>query len=203
LAKTRETNKKNCLKKIITSEKKSPEKITEPNEVGKKRETMTTDEVAKFLGVTTARVSQLKKDGVIAPLPSRSRKEADFYKPLETCIRLIRHYRELSDSRGSRETEEMKNAKERQMIARARKEELELLEVEGGLAKIEDMKRILGMVLTRLRINLLAIPKGVAPQIREMKDTNVIAEKIYERICRALQETVNLDLDKLLAENEN
>jgi len=158
--------------------------------------------VAKFLGVTTARVSQLKRDGVIAPLPSGSRKEGDFYKSLETFIKAARHYRELSDSRNSRETEEMKKAKERQLIARAKKEELELLEIEGDMHKAEDIERVMGAVLTRLRINLLAIPKGVAPQIREMKDTNVIAEKIYERISRALQETVNLDLEALLAKEE-
>jgi hypothetical protein len=85
---------------------------------------MTTDEVAKYLGVTTARVSQLKRDGVITPLPSGSRKEGDFYKPLETFIKTSRYYRELSDSRGSRETEEMKKARERQLIARAKKRNL-------------------------------------------------------------------------------
>jgi len=202
LAKTRETTKKTVSKKPITAEKKSAENKIEPNEAGKKRETMTTDEVAKFLGVTTARVSQLKRDGVIAPLPSGSRKEGDFYKPLETFIKAARHYRELSDSRSSRETEEMKKAKERRLMARARKEELELSGIEGDMHKAEDIERVMGAVLTRLRINLLAIPKGVAPQIREMKDTNVIAEKIYERISRALQETVNLDLEALLAKEE-
>ena len=202
MAKTRETTKKTVSKKPITAEKKSAENKIETNEAGKKRETMTTDEVAKFLGVTTARVSQLKRDGVIAPLPSGSRKEGDFYKPLETFIKAARHYRELSDSRSSRETEEMKKAKERRLMARARKEELELSGIEGDMHKAEDIERVMGAVLTRLRINLLAIPKGVAPQIREMKDTNVIAEKIYERISRALQETVNLDLEALLAKEE-
>jgi hypothetical protein len=96
----------------------------------------------------------------------------------------------------------MKKARERQLIARARKEELELSGVEGELHKAEDIERVMGAVLTRLRINLLAIPKGVAPQIRDLKDTNVIAEKIYDRICRALNEVVNLDLDELLAKEE-
>jgi phage terminase Nu1 subunit (DNA packaging protein) len=163
---------------------------------------MTTDEVAKYLGVTTARVSQLKRDGVITPLPSGSRKEGDFYKPLETFIKTSRHYRELSDSRGSRETEEMKKARERQLTTRAKKEELELSELEGELHRAEDIERVMGAVLTRLRINLLAIPKGVAPQIRNMGDANVIAEKISERIYRALNEIVNLDLDELLTKEE-
>jgi len=205
LAKTRTTNKKTVSKKPVTAnkktstEKKSLEEKDKPIDTSK---LWSTEDVAKYAGITTARVSQLKRDGVIIPFITGSRKEGDFYKPLETSIRLIRHYRELSDSRGSRETEEMKNAKERQMIARARKEELELLEVEGGLAKIDDMERVLGMVLTRLRINLLAIPKGVAPQLKEQKDVNVIAEKINERICRALNEVVNLNLEEMLEKEE-
>jgi len=142
-------------------------------------------------------VSKLKKLGVITPYISNSKKEGDFYKS-DVFIYIARYYRELSDSRNSKETEEMKKARERQMIAKARKEELELSGAEGDLHKTEDIERVMGMVLTRLRINLLAIPKG-APQLRDQKDVNVIAEKINERICRALNEVVTLDLDDLLA----
>jgi phage terminase Nu1 subunit (DNA packaging protein) len=209
LAKTKEVAKKTAAKKSVTAakkkmpaEKKPVERKAAPKETEEKRSTMTTDEVAKYLGVTNARVSQLKRDGIITPLLSGSRKEGDFYKPLETFIKTSRYYRELSDSRGSRETEEMKKARERQMLAKAKKEELELLGVEGELHKAKDIERVMGAVLTRLRINLLAIPKGVAPQIRDEKDTNVIAEKINERICRALNEVVSLDLDELLAKEE-
>jgi hypothetical protein len=42
----------------------------------------------------------------------------------------------------------------------------------------------------------------VASQLRNQDNENVIAEKIYERICRALTEVVTLDLDVLLAEEE-
>jgi phage terminase Nu1 subunit (DNA packaging protein) len=208
LAKTRETTKKTAAKKPKSAkkrtltEKKPLENKTEPDNTSDRRSTMTTDEVAKYLGVTTARISQLKRDGVITPLPSGSRKEGDFYKPLETFIKTSRHYRELSDSRGSKETEEMKKARERQMIAKAKKEELELSGIEGEMHKAEDIERVMGAVLTRLRINLLAIPKGVAPQIRDMKDINVIAEKIKERISKALQEVVSIDLEELLAKED-
>jgi phage terminase Nu1 subunit (DNA packaging protein) len=209
LAKGKVITRKNAVKKPVTAankkqctEKKPLETKTEPVEGTEKRTTITTDEVAKYLGVTTARISQLKRDGVIAPLPSGSRKEGDFYKPLETFIKAARHYRELSDSRNSKESEEMKKARERQMIARAKKEELEVSSVEGELHKAEDIERVMGAVLTRLRINLLAIPKGVAPKFRELSDTNEIAEKIHERISRALQEVVSIDLDELLAKEE-
>jgi phage terminase Nu1 subunit (DNA packaging protein) len=206
LAKTKETTKKPATKRATpaakkesSTEKKSLENKVDPNDTSKKRDTMTTEEVAKYLGVTTARISQLKRDGIITPLPSGSRKEGDFYKPLETFIKTSRHYRELSDSRGSKETEEMKKARERQLIARAKKEELELSGFEGELHKAEDIERVMGTVLTRLRINLLAIPKGVASHIRDEEDVNVISDKIYERISNALYEVVNINLEELLA----
>ena len=205
MAKKKEIAKKTATRKPTpAAKKKKPieNKPVEPNETNEKRNTMTTDEVAKYLGVTNARVSQLKKEGVITPLPSGSRKEGDFYKPLETFIKAARHYRELCDSRSSKDTEEMKKAKERQFIARAKKEELELSEVEGELHKADDIVYAIGSALSRLRINLLAIPKGIAPQIVDEKNINVIAEKINERICRALNEVVTLDINKLLEEDE-
>jgi phage terminase Nu1 subunit (DNA packaging protein) len=112
------------------------------------------------------------------------------------------NYQKMVDSRSSKETEGMKNAKERQATAKAKSEELKLAQMEGELHKAEDIERVMGAVLSRLRINLLSIPKGVAPQIKELKDVNVIAEKIHERICRALTEVVTLDLDVLLGEEE-
>ena len=207
MAKAKETKRKTGVKKStpVAKEKTLTVKklIVMPNDTGDKRLIMTTKEVADYLGVDISRISQFKKDGVITSLPSGSKKEGNFYKPLETFIKIARHYRELSDSRGSRETEEMKKAKERRMIAMAKKEELELSEYENELHKAEDIERVMGAVLTRLRINLLSISKGVARQLRNQSDENVISGKIHERIVRALNEVVTLDLDVLLAEGEN
>jgi phage terminase Nu1 subunit (DNA packaging protein) len=200
MAKTKETREKPAVKKPAPAEKKP---AAMPNDTGEMRSAMSTKEAADYLGVDISRISQFKKEGVITPLPSGSKKKGDFYKPLETFIKIARHYRMLADSRGSRETEEMVKAKERRMIARAKKEELELSEYESGLHKTEDIERVMGAVLTRLRINLLSIPKGAAPQLRNQNDETVIAGKIHERIVRALNEVVNLDLDELLEEDEN
>ena len=198
MAKKQESVKKNAEKKPAT-EKKSPENQAEPFDRSKY---WSTEEVAKNFGITTARVSQLKRDDVIIPAITGSRKEGDFYKPAETCIRAVRYYRELSDSRSSKDSQEIKNAKERQFIARAKKEELDLQEREGELHRAEDIIHAVGSALSRLRINLLAIPKGITPQIVDEKNPNVIAEKINERICRALNEVVTLDINKLLKEEE-
>jgi hypothetical protein len=96
----------------------------------------------------------------------------------------------------------MKKARERQLIARAKKEEIEISELEGAVHRTEDIERVMGAVLTRLRINLLSISKGVASQLKNQNDENIIAGKIHERIVRALNEVVNLNLEELLAKEE-
>ena len=202
MAKTKKTATKKReppVKEKPSAEKKSAENTAEPFDRSK---FWSTEEVAKYFGVTNGRISHLKRDGVITPAVTGSRKEGDFYKPLETTIKGLRYYRELSDSRGTRETEEMKNARERQLMARAEKEELELLEHKGELHKAKDIERVMGAVLSRLRINLLSISKGVAPQLKNQSDENVISGKIHERIVRALNEVVALDLDALMAKEE-
>jgi phage terminase Nu1 subunit (DNA packaging protein) len=187
-------------KKVATTEIVSQNTEAETKQ---KRQTVTTAELATLFNLSVPSIKKLQQNGVIEPLPNNgNRKAGNEWFPLECACKVIRNYQKMVDSRGSRETEEMKKARERQLIARAEKEELELLGVKGELHKAKDIERVMGAVLTRLRINLLAIPKGVAPQIRDEKDTNVIAEKIYERICRALNEVVSLDLDELLAEEE-
>jgi phage terminase Nu1 subunit (DNA packaging protein) len=172
-------------------------------ETKQKRQTVTTAELATLLNLSVPSIKKLRQDGVIEPLPNNgNRKAGNEWLSLQCACKVIRNYQKMVDSRGSRETEEMRMAKERHLIARAKKEELELLEVEGELHKTEDIERVMGAVLTRLRINLLSISKGVAPQLRNQNDETVIAGKIHERICRALQEVVTLDIDALLAEEE-
>ena len=199
MAKKKEVAKKVLTKKITPVIKKKPPLKKEAEPKSGKRSVITSEEVAKLLGVTPARVSQLKKLGIITPLPSNSRKEGDFYEPLKTFVNISRYYRDLVDSQGSKDSDEMKDAKERHAVAKAMLEENKLKLLEGDLHRTADIERVMGELLTRLRINLLAIPLGVATQLRGETDVNLIAEKINERISRALNEVVDLDLDKLIA----
>jgi len=191
LAKTKETIKKTVPKKPITAEKEEKYK-------GK---LLTPAEIAKIMQFDISMVSKLKKLGVITPYISNSKKEGDLYKP-DVFIYIARYYRALSDSRGSRETEEMKKSKERQLTARAKKEELDLAEREGELLDADRIVAAIGSVLNRLRINLLSIPKGIAPQLRNMDNSNEISQKIYERIARIMHDTVNLNWDEILEKED-
>jgi len=190
MAKIKQTAKKTTDKKPITAERKKKEPFD-------RSQYWSTEEVAKKTRVTNAQVSHWKSKGIIHPAITGSKKEGDFYKPFETIYRLMMYYQDFS-----KDTVEMKDARERQLVNRARKEELDLAEREGELVNAEKIERAVGEVIIRLKINLLTIPKGIAPQIRDEKDINVIAAKIKERIEGALKETASININELLANLE-
>jgi phage terminase Nu1 subunit (DNA packaging protein) len=184
--------------------KKPAKKPAEKKEAAEKPEAkvklLSTEELAQFVGVDPRRIQQLTKEGVIKKeLGDKKTAKYDFVRNVHS---LLQYYRQKSDSRGSRDSEGMKSAKERHAVAKAHLEELKLAQLEGDLHKAEDIERLIGAVLTRLRINLLAIPMGLAPVLRDMDDTMEIAEKLDERIRRAMNEVADMDLKKLVeAEN--
>jgi phage terminase Nu1 subunit (DNA packaging protein) len=198
MAKTKsvQTKKKTAPARAANKSPGEKEKPAQVKDEGPKGTTVRTDELAQLVGVTVRRIQQLQQEGVIKP---ESKGQYDF---AGSMVNIVRYYREKADRRKSGDSEEMAKEKLSRGAIRRELEELKLSQVKGELHKAEDIQRVMGAVLTRLRINLLAIPKGVASHIRDEKDTNVIADKIYERISNALYEVVNLDLNELLANEE-
>ena len=179
---------KTMTTKTTQTKKKMAPVIEEP-----KRTTVRTDELAQLVGVTVRRMQQLQQEGVIKP---ESKGQYDFARSM---INIVRYYREKADRRKSGDSEEMAKEKLSREAIKRELEALKLSQLKGDLHKAEDIEKVMGAVLTRLRINLLAIPMGVAPLLRDLTDTNEIAEKIEERIRRAMNEVVNIDMDELIA----
>jgi phage terminase Nu1 subunit (DNA packaging protein) len=192
---------KAASKPVSRTKSATAKKPAEKKEAAEKHEAVkvklvSTEELAQFVGVDPRRIQQLTQEGVIKKEPGdKKTAKYDFVRNVHS---LLQYYRKKSDSRGSKDSEGMKNAKERQAAAKAKLEELKLAQLEGDLHKAEDIERLTGAVLTRLRINLLAIPMGLAPVLRDMDDTMEIAEKLDERIRRAMNEAADMDLKKLI-----
>jgi phage terminase Nu1 subunit (DNA packaging protein) len=186
---------KTVSKKKTVAVKKSGEESTEKSEPAKVK-LISTEELAQFVGVDPRRIQQLTQEGVIKKEPGdKKNAKYDFVRNVHS---LLQYYRQKSDSRKSGDSETMKQAKERQAMAKAKLEELKLAQLDGELHRAEDIERIMGAALTRLRINLLAIPMGLAPILRDMDDTMEIAEKLDERIRRVMHEIADIDLEKLV-----
>jgi phage terminase Nu1 subunit (DNA packaging protein) len=204
-SKTKATSKTVSEAKAVTTKKpdKKPAEKIEKKETAKKPEPaktklVSTEELAQFVGVDPRRIRQLTQEGVIKKEPGdKNTAKYDFVRNVHG---LLQYYRQKSDSRGSRDSEGMKSAKERLAVVKAKLEELKLAQLDGELHKASDIERLIGAMLTRLRINLLAIPMGLAPILRDMDDTREIAEKLDERIRRVMNEVADLDLVKLVEE---
>ena len=170
------------------------EKTVKNKNVKQNIETVTTAELADLLNLSVPSIKKLHQDGVIEPLPNNgNRKAGNEWLPLQCACKVIRNYQKMVESRGSKETEAMRNAKERERIAKAKQAELNLAEREGELVNAEELMQKIGGFLTRLRINLLAIPKGIAPMLINMDNSNIIAEKIRDRLERAMYETIDFE----------
>jgi len=191
--------KKTVTRKSPAASKKeaAPAKETTP-----KVKLIDIDELAKLVGVTIRRIEQLEQEGVIKSEPKKNNKEKRQYKFAETIIAIVRYYREKADSRRSGESSDMAAAKLQNQIQKNEKEELLLLELKGDLHRTADIERVIGAAHTRLRINLLAIPMGVAPMVREKTNVNEIAEIINDRLSRALNEMATIDIDNMLSEEK-
>jgi len=158
--------------------------------------------LAQCFDVGERRIQQLSQEGVIKPEPGGKDKEGYKYDFAKSIIAIGRYYQKKADSRKSGGSEEMEKEKLLTMAIKRETEELKLAELKNDLYRTADIERVMGTALTRLRINLLAIPMGVAPLIRGKQNINDIAEIINERICRSLNETATLDIDKLIDEVE-
>ena len=192
---------KKSAKQNDKEQEKKPAKKTEKKDVAGKTEQVkvkyvTTAELAKFVGVTERRIQQQTQDGVIQKEPG-----IDKYDFVRNVHSLMQYYRQKADSRRSSDSEDLAVEKRLQISVKRKLEELKLAQLEKELHKAEDIERIVGAVLTRLRINLLAIPMGVAPLVREMDDAREIAEKLDERIRRAMNEVADMNLEKLVDED--
>ena len=159
--------------------------------------------IAYLYGVGIERIRKLTSEGIIKtePDPKAGDKRHRQYDLYPTIRNLFQHDHEKKEKRTETalawEEEKLKQAAVKREL-----EEFKLAQLKGDLHKGEDIEKVMGAVLTRLRINLLSISKGVAPQLRNQSNENVISEKIHERIVRALNEVVSIDLDVLLAKEE-
>jgi phage terminase Nu1 subunit (DNA packaging protein) len=159
--------------------------------------------IAYLYGVGIERIRKLTSEGIIKtePDPKAGDNRHRQYDLYPTIRNLFQHDHERKEKR-TETALAWEDEKLKQAAVKRKLEELKLAQLEGELVKAEHIERVMGAVLTRLRINLLSIAKGVAPQLKNLSDENAISGKIHERIVRALNEVVSIDLDALLANEE-
>ena len=198
--------KKQVKTTVMAIKKKTPPKSTkapakqtrekkQPEEKTPQKKLVSIDELAQLVGVSDRRIRQLQQEGVIKAEPKNNAKEPARYEFARSIIQIVRYYREKSDSRRSSESEEMADEKLRQTAAKRKLDEIKLAQAQGEMHRTADIEKVFGAMFTRLRVNLMALPMGMAPMLRDQKNIPEIAGIIEERIGRALSELSHFDFD--------
>ena len=140
-------------------------------------------ELADHLGLSVARISQLKSAGI---LPDAPRGKHD----LDACrAAYLAHLREVAAGRGSKDGA-LDLVAERARLARAqaKRVERENKVAEGELFPAEEFRTTIDYVFTRVRQRILAVPSKIAPHLVGL-ETPQEAQKIVRAACHeALRE---------------
>ena len=169
------------------SKSKKPEQV--------KVKLVSTEELAKFVGVDVRRIQQLTQEGVIKKEPGD--KKTSKYDYDRSVHSLLQFYRLKADSRTSTESKEMADEKLRQLAAKRELEEMKVKRARGELHHTEDIKRIFGAIFSRVHTGFESLPLGLAPKLVDLTNVMEIATEIKTQLDRILYEITNYDVDAI------
>lgn len=167
--------------------------VTAPVEGDIQKQVVTTAELAKVLGVSVPRISQLLNNSVL-------RRNRENYFPL--CASVISHLSALKNKPGGDEAKSSYDkARTRKMEAEADIKEMDSKKRKGDLVEIDDVINIVKKEYTSIRQKLFAIPNKIALEILgcpSPKESQAMLENAINEALRELQ----LDETKDVPKNE-
>lgn len=134
-------------------------------------------------------VHEYQKAGVIKQVKQRGT-----FHFVEAVRALGIYWRERARRKGSQNTD-LDREKLLQLSAKREMDEIKLQTIRGDVHRTEDIEKVFGAMVTRIRSNLLSLPMGVAPAVAGKENINQIAEIIKDRLDRALYEVSNFDFN--------
>ncbi|WP_196600099.1 hypothetical protein [Pectinatus frisingensis] len=152
-----------------------------------KKLTTTQTEMAKILGITQQRVSQLIKDGVVV------RDKTNAVLVIET---LKNYYKVHSDSEASEKDIQLDH--ERAIHERVKREisEIKLAETRNEVHKTEDIEVMFGSIFTIFKRRMLTIPHKFAKLLID-KSPDEINSMLEKEVKAALVELSSADLSQI------
>lgn len=148
-------------------------------------ETVNGKELARILGITAGRVSQLKTAGVL---------ETTGTPPLFDLARNVQAYLAYSVDNARGRASEDEDAERKKLRAdadykeaKARQEELRLAELEGRMHSAEDVEAATEQLVYSVRSMLLALPGRVAVDAADRPAAEV-SEVVRREVCAVLED---------------
>lgn len=154
-------------------------------------------ELGRVLGLTGARISQLRADGVIDGGSGR-RPAYDLAESVQAYIRYV-----VEDARGR--APEDADAERRKLQAdadykraKADQEALKLAELEGRMHASEDVERATSMLVYAVRNALIAMPGRLAVDVVKVSSAQEAAAMIRDECNAVLSDLANYEYDPKL-----
>ena len=150
-------------------------------------------ELSEYLGLSTRRIRQLFKEGVVV---KSQRGRYDLKASVLGYINSIRQQEKKKDA----DLEKLKLSKEAESLMherlKKRKTELVVLEMEKKLHRSEDVEYFWNAMVLAAKSRLTAIPVKCAPILVGIEDRKEIQSILKREVSEALNEIANYDVDK-------
>lgn len=141
---------------------------------------------ASLVGVSQQAISQRVQDGLLVP-----------GQPLKEWISsYCGKLRDEAAGRGGDDQQSLTRARTRDAEASAELKQLQIHEKAGLLVPVSEVEPGLIAMVTAARQELLALPDGIATEIRALHGIEIDPALITERIHEALQHLASRDLDR-------
>ena len=150
-------------------------------------------ELAEYLGLSTRRIRQLYKDGVVI---KSQRGRYDLKVSVLGYINSIRQ----DDRKNGADLEKLKISKEAESLMherlKKRKTELVVLEMEKKLHRSEDVEYFWNAMVLAAKSRLTSIPVKCAPILVGIEDRKEIQSILKREVADALNEIAEYDVEK-------
>ena len=152
--------------------------------------------LSKSTGVGIRELRHLQQQGIIEP-ETKSKGKESAYDFAKCYSAMFVYYRDKANKNSSSDSKEMKDAKERQAMAKAQLEEIKVKQARGELHHTEDIVRIFGAIFNRIHTGFESFPLGLAPKLLGKTNTMEIAAEIKNYLDKILYEITNYDVETL------
>lgn len=160
---------------------------------------MTKKELANIAGYTYRRLYDIDRD-----LPPEKKLFVEGEGGKYDLAIFVQRWVEYNVTRETDNIEDLDAVKARHEAVKIEKTELEVKKMRGQLIDVQDVKRLWGDVANTVMQNMIHLASKIAPMVRMMDNTEVIANLIDEEVRKTLTDISNTPLPTYAAdETEN
>jgi phage terminase Nu1 subunit (DNA packaging protein) len=158
---------------------------------------VTEAELAEYLGLSTRRIRQLFKEGIVI---KSQRGKYDLKESVNKYISTLRDREKNKDEN----LEKLKVHKEAELLMherlKKRKTELVVLQMEKKMHTSEDVEHFWNAMVMAAKSRLTSIPVKVAPSLVGLEDRKEIQSILKREVSDALSELANYDIEQFESE---